>query len=678
MSVTGSFEMKMFPSFPREFIAVRNDAGGFYLGQYLDNDYGTNIHVRWLLEENGGIYTLDLYGFHDEIIDKKYILKAVSLKQVGQDKYELANDERKRIEDILNRSRSMKETLSISKGLVMDLEIYETEIAAYLLQEAPFYEESLTSIYGYPMSRLSDKSSMKSSDGKKKRVTFLSNYVQGFEGGPPILLKEEPEDGPRSMQKVPSLSDLSDPENSLDVPTQMPPLTPGTNKKMIEVLKESFKSWEEAAQDRNITKDPKQWTEDHVVLWLDWAKGEFCLDSSVKDSFSKMRGRDMIALGREEFLRIAPPFTGDILWEHLEILQKDCEKSLENVPSTVYGSTVCGPEISDYLGHQRLASNQHDFNEKSFSVPSGYNTPHDRNENSSPGGQTGGHSPANLSYMPMAIQRHSGAAQSIGYHIPNMKEEPNTGANNYPNMNAQQDDMSVRNYVLPHPGQIYDEQDYQPQDLPSQPPYVGNSPELYPGLMEQKYTPPYHKPYSRGRFHDNYPEFPLSYEQNQYQQVPGNTTPSEWSSLSSHSEFQHPAYVGAMGLEKTMLGNYGGQGVPCFTGSGPIQLWQFLLELLMDKTCQGFISWTGDGWEFKLTDPDEVARRWGIRKNKPKMNYEKLSRGLRYYYDKNIIHKTAGKRYVYRFVCDLQNLIGLSPDELCAKYDLKTDKKDDE
>jgi c-ets proto-oncogene protein len=100
-------------------------------------------------------------------------------------------------------------------------------------------------------------------------------------------------------------------------------------------------------------------------------------------------------------------------------------------------------------------------------------------------------------------------------------------------------------------------------------------------------------------------------------------------------------------------------GGPCFTGSGPIQLWQFLLELLTDKSCQGFISWTGDGWEFKLTDPDEVARRWGIRKNKPKMNYEKLSRGLRYYYDKNIIHKTAGKRYVYRFVCDLQSLLGL-------------------
>lgn len=99
-------------------------------------------------------------------------------------------------------------------------------------------------------------------------------------------------------------------------------------------------------------------------------------------------------------------------------------------------------------------------------------------------------------------------------------------------------------------------------------------------------------------------------------------------------------------------------GGPCFTGSGPIQLWQFLLELLTDRSCKAFISWTGDDWEFKLTDPDEVARRWGVRKNKPKMNYEKLSRGLRYYYDKNIIHKTAGKRYVYKFVCDLESLLG--------------------
>uniref|UniRef100_A0A3Q3XJT5 V-ets avian erythroblastosis virus E26 oncogene homolog 2 n=1 Tax=Mola mola TaxID=94237 RepID=A0A3Q3XJT5_MOLML len=107
-----------------------------------------------------------------------------------------------------------------------------------------------------------------------------------------------------------------------------------------------------------------------------------------------------------------------------------------------------------------------------------------------------------------------------------------------------------------------------------------------------------------------------------------------------------------------------------YTGSGPIQLWQFLLELLTDRSCQSCINWTGDGWEFKLTDPDEVALLWGRRKNKPKMNYEKLSRGLRYYYDKNIIRKTAGKHYVYRFVCNLQGLLGYEPGELHAMLDI--------
>ena len=48
------------------------------------------------------------------------------------------------------------------------------------------------------------------------------------------------------------------------------------------------------------------------------------------------------------------------------------------------------------------------------------------------------------------------------------------------------------------------------------------------------------------------------------------------------------------------------------------------------------------------------------------MNYEKLSRGLRYYYEKNIIAKTTGKRYIYRFICDLTTLLGTGPEEFFA------------
>uniref|UniRef100_A0A672HZ77 Fli-1 proto-oncogene, ETS transcription factor b n=1 Tax=Salarias fasciatus TaxID=181472 RepID=A0A672HZ77_SALFA len=84
-------------------------------------------------------------------------------------------------------------------------------------------------------------------------------------------------------------------------------------------------------------------------------------------------------------------------------------------------------------------------------------------------------------------------------------------------------------------------------------------------------------------------------------------------------------------------------------GSGQIQLWQFLLELLSDSGNAAIITWEGSNGEFKMTDPDEVAKRWGERKSKPNMNYDKLSRALRYYYDKNIMTKVHGKRYAYKF-----------------------------
>ncbi|CAG0920483.1 unnamed protein product [Notodromas monacha] len=107
--------------------------------------------------------------------------------------------------------------------------------------------------------------------------------------------------------------------------------------------------------------------------------------------------------------------------------------------------------------------------------------------------------------------------------------------------------------------------------------------------------------------------------------------------------FSHPYQV--FGPTTSRLAN---------SGSGQIQLWQFLLELLSDSNNANCITWEGTNGEFKLTDPDEVARRWGERKSKPNMNYDKLSRALRYYYDKNIMTKVHGKRYAYKF--DFQGL----------------------
>uniref|UniRef100_A0A8C4X7I3 ETS transcription factor ELK3 n=1 Tax=Erpetoichthys calabaricus TaxID=27687 RepID=A0A8C4X7I3_ERPCA len=81
-----------------------------------------------------------------------------------------------------------------------------------------------------------------------------------------------------------------------------------------------------------------------------------------------------------------------------------------------------------------------------------------------------------------------------------------------------------------------------------------------------------------------------------------------------------------------------------------ITLWQFLLQLLLDQKHENLICWTSNDGEFKLLKAEEVAKLWGLRKNKTNMNYDKLSRALRYYYDKNIIKKVIGQKFVYKFV----------------------------
>ncbi|XP_046803969.1 ETS-like protein pointed [Lucilia cuprina] len=173
--------------------------------------------------------------------------------------------------------------------------------------------------FNIPSSTLTGTTSSTMRLKKNRKVTFLSNLIETKN----IFIKEEPVDGSKDLPPpICSISDISDHEASLDVPTQIPPLTPGTNRKVAEVLKASFASWEKEVQNCNITKDPRQWTEEHVIYWLNWAIKEFSLVSMNHEPFLKMKGRDIIELGKDKFLAITPAFTGDILWEHLDILQK--------------------------------------------------------------------------------------------------------------------------------------------------------------------------------------------------------------------------------------------------------------------------------------------------------------------------------------------------------------------
>lgn len=81
----------------------------------------------------------------------------------------------------------------------------------------------------------------------------------------------------------------------------------------------------------------------------------------------------------------------------------------------------------------------------------------------------------------------------------------------------------------------------------------------------------------------------------------------------------------------------------------PILMWQFIKDLLNDPRNMSIVTWLNrDNGEFKIIDSGELARLWGKRKNRPAMNFDKMSRSMRQYYKKKIMVK-GNQRLVYQF-----------------------------
>ncbi|KAL5502214.1 hypothetical protein EMCRGX_G008950 [Ephydatia muelleri] len=80
-----------------------------------------------------------------------------------------------------------------------------------------------------------------------------------------------------------------------------------------------------------------------------------------------------------------------------------------------------------------------------------------------------------------------------------------------------------------------------------------------------------------------------------------------------------------------------------------LKLWQFLLHLLLEDKHPSILCWVskGDGL-FRVLDSEGLASMWGGRRGHTDMNYDKMSRALRYYYNKNLLDK-APRRLHYQF-----------------------------
>jgi len=367
-----------------------------------------------------------------------------------------------------------------------------------------------------------------------------------------------------------------------------------------DALKTTYGSWDKHSRKLVIPRDPRHWTRAHVAHWLNWAIREFSLYGSHVDNFVyslDISGKELITMGKDQFVSRAPLFMGDILWTHLEILQKDDDK--ENIKIETTNTSTSSSTVS-------------------------YNIAQSQNY------------PQNMkTYTSMTSYSHN---------------VPTSGAVQQQQL---QQDQHQSGYVMQTPERAHQNTIYHHDYHPTQHQYLDH----YHNWFQSPQSPWL----NLDQFQHQLPTTPVQQHHQGYHHL---VTPRGDSRDCSPNQSFSPS--------NQVMSN---QQSPCFNGSGPIQLWQFLLELLCNKSCQNIISWTGNGWEFRMIDPDEVAHRWGSRKNKPKMNYEKMSRGLRYYYDKNILVKTAGKRYIYKFVCDIQGLLGYSCQEVHAMMGISKQEK---
>ena len=81
------------------------------------------------------------------------------------------------------------------------------------------------------------------------------------------------------------------------------------------------------------------------------------------------------------------------------------------------------------------------------------------------------------------------------------------------------------------------------------------------------------------------------------------------------------------------------------------RLWEFLRDLLKNPDyCPSLIVWENyEEGMFRFVHSDKVAKLWGSKKENPDMNYEKLSRAMRYYYKSQVLQPVYGRRLVYKF-----------------------------
>merc|ERR1711874_96954 len=82
-----------------------------------------------------------------------------------------------------------------------------------------------------------------------------------------------------------------------------------------------------------------------------------------------------------------------------------------------------------------------------------------------------------------------------------------------------------------------------------------------------------------------------------------------------------------------------------------LKISQWIVKLLRDpETNPSVIMWEDEpAGKFRVINSNAFAQLWAVEKKNPAMNYEKLSRAMRYYYRNKEIEMVKGERLTYKF-----------------------------
>lgn len=405
-----------------------------------------------------------------------------------------------------------------------------------------------------------------------------------------------------------------------------------------------------------LSTDPRLWGREEVVIFLRWTEREFDLPKFELDLF-QMNGKALCLLTKNDLAERCPG-AGDIIHNVLQLLIRDAQSLHRHLPSspvtptsryplsphshppTPNWSSLAPPDNPFYASHLQhfMASNSVTLSPAPSVESQAGSPPQNQQETASSTAFSSSvnSNTDNTRSVESSEARASSASGSDSAGRSSMQAGTSSGSSSHQSDSEEETSNKYKTKIsklLPPPITQLHSSTYLHQQSP---PVTPNIKEATANLLLQQQ-------------HNVHKQLGLEYSQHglffngQHDSTNGGNT-----SGSSSASPSTPTTPGYMSVKREFFPD-----APSEPNTNGRLLWDFLQQLLNDhqQRYSNYIAWKcRDTGVFKIVDPAGLAKLWGIQKNHLSMNYDKMSRALRYYYRVNILRKVQGERHCYQFL----------------------------